>query len=394
MNSPCRQAEREAPAYYAVIPASVRYDRRLCAGAKLLYGEISALCNKKGYCWAGNAYFAGLYGAGERTVTNWINALHGAGHVTVGFDLVPGKKEIQRRVIKLAAAAAPEKGGGGEKNFTTPPDAAPPASAGSGATDGGQPVFQAPDGGFTDTAAPEEAARETEVVKKISPPPGKNFQEAVKIFSGGGEKNCRENIKANITEATAATAAGDPAPAGEEEAAAAAGNIEKLKTALAALDVNLVFDSAFYPKALRFLAGQKLDGGYLSWLLRRCLEKKPRSLSGLYRTLFFAENMAEIYRSLRRPAPPPPPVSITCPVCGAEHDESDGECPVCGLRRGATEREAGELRELYRLPPARREAYLERERAIFLEVRKTLNFAAARPAVRGLRREFGLAADS
>jgi hypothetical protein len=104
--------------------------------------------------------------------------------------------------------------------------------------------------------------------------------------------------------------------------------------------------------------------------------------------------MAEIYRSLRRPAPPPPPVSTTCTVCGASHDESDSECPRCGLRRGATEREAGELRELYRLPPARREAYLERERAIFDEVRKTFNFAAARPAVRGLRREFGLAADS
>lgn len=62
--------------YWSVIPAEVRYCKALGGGdAKHLYGEISSLCNDRGYCWASNQYFADLYGTNARTVQRWIKQL-------------------------------------------------------------------------------------------------------------------------------------------------------------------------------------------------------------------------------------------------------------------------------------------------------------------------------
>lgn len=61
--------------YYAIIPANVRYDDSLIPSAKLLYGEITALCNEKGYCWASNEYFANQYKVSKPTIQNWLKSL-------------------------------------------------------------------------------------------------------------------------------------------------------------------------------------------------------------------------------------------------------------------------------------------------------------------------------
>lgn len=71
----------EKKSYFAVIPANVRYDDELSANAKLLYGEITALCNEKGYCWASNDYFSQLYGKSRITVSRWISELIQKGYI-------------------------------------------------------------------------------------------------------------------------------------------------------------------------------------------------------------------------------------------------------------------------------------------------------------------------
>lgn len=73
------------PSFYAVIPAHVRYCKELEANAKLLYGELTALANMSGYCWASNQYFAELYGVEVRSIQNWLESLkkHGFIHIEI-----------------------------------------------------------------------------------------------------------------------------------------------------------------------------------------------------------------------------------------------------------------------------------------------------------------------
>ena len=73
------------PNYYAIIPADVRYSK-ITANAKLLYGEITALANKEGFCWASNNYFAELYGVTNRSVSNWVKELTDQGFVTYEIE--------------------------------------------------------------------------------------------------------------------------------------------------------------------------------------------------------------------------------------------------------------------------------------------------------------------
>lgn len=101
--------EEQQRSYYAIIPANVRYDKDLAPNAKLLYGEITALCNEKGYCWATNQYFAELFNVSDRTIKNWISQLTDKGYIQRSVKYREGTKEIEQRKLFI----------GRENNFTT-----------------------------------------------------------------------------------------------------------------------------------------------------------------------------------------------------------------------------------------------------------------------------------
>lgn len=77
-----QELEREA-AFDAIIPSPVRYNDKLRPNAKLLYGEIRALCTTRGYCWASNDYFAKRYKMNERSIARFIAQLEEQKYIRV-----------------------------------------------------------------------------------------------------------------------------------------------------------------------------------------------------------------------------------------------------------------------------------------------------------------------
>ena len=87
----------EKPSFYAILPAYVRYEKRLKPAERLLFAEISALTNKLGYCTASNGYFAELYEIKKETVSRWISHLEELGFVRL--EMIYKGKEIKGRKI-------------------------------------------------------------------------------------------------------------------------------------------------------------------------------------------------------------------------------------------------------------------------------------------------------
>lgn len=85
--------------YYAVIPANVRYDKRLSPLTRLIYGEITALSNEKGYCFATNAYFANLYSMSNVSISRCISELKEHNYIRVVYDIK--EKNVDKRKIYI-----------------------------------------------------------------------------------------------------------------------------------------------------------------------------------------------------------------------------------------------------------------------------------------------------
>jgi len=108
------------PSYYAVIPARVRYSKALTANAKLLYGEVTALCSDKGYCWASNRYLADLYDVSEKQVSLWVKQLVEANFIEM--SLTKSKDGTLRKlyILEEKVIRALQKGKVANRGSTPP----------------------------------------------------------------------------------------------------------------------------------------------------------------------------------------------------------------------------------------------------------------------------------
>ena len=106
---------KEKPNYYAILTSEVRYNKDLTPNAKLLYAEITALCNMNGKCFANNRYFAELYDKSRTSISKWLSQLVAFNYITVVYTYKKGTKEIDKRYISLVKCGIEEKLNGGIK---------------------------------------------------------------------------------------------------------------------------------------------------------------------------------------------------------------------------------------------------------------------------------------
>ena len=96
-----RKAMKVKQNYYEVIPAEVRYDIDLTPNAKLLYAEISALCNMNGKCTASTKYFTELYLVSRISIQKWLKSLEDKNYIKRTVIYKEGSKEIDTRYITI-----------------------------------------------------------------------------------------------------------------------------------------------------------------------------------------------------------------------------------------------------------------------------------------------------
>ena len=91
--------ETRGPSYFAIITAPVLDNRELADSAKILYGRITSLADRNGFCWASNKYLAEVSGCGERTVTRLLAQLQEFGFVQIEMVMSEQKKNMERRIF-------------------------------------------------------------------------------------------------------------------------------------------------------------------------------------------------------------------------------------------------------------------------------------------------------
>lgn len=105
---------KENPSYYSIIPATLRYDKRLSADQKLLFSELTVLTNAKGYAYPSNSYLSNLYNVSERTIINWLNKLEELDYIKKTNIYDQDSKRVIKRNIQVAKISYLP----GEVNFT------------------------------------------------------------------------------------------------------------------------------------------------------------------------------------------------------------------------------------------------------------------------------------
>ena len=95
-------SEKNKPSYWAVLPASVRYDPELTASARLLYGDIFTQAYATGYCYATNQELGDSLSLSQKRVSALVSELVNHGYISREIRRNPKTNEVlERRLYPL-----------------------------------------------------------------------------------------------------------------------------------------------------------------------------------------------------------------------------------------------------------------------------------------------------
>ena len=93
--------EKSIPNFYSILPSAIRYDKKLSWFDKILYSEITALTNYKGYCYAYNSYFENVFNVSQSTITRAIKNLENFKYITIDLIKSNNNQVLERRIYIL-----------------------------------------------------------------------------------------------------------------------------------------------------------------------------------------------------------------------------------------------------------------------------------------------------
>jgi len=333
-----------------IIPGDVLDDDNLSDGAKLMYGKIARLAYKTGECWSSNSFLDGTKSG--RNSSRFIAELKKTGYIVIENE---GSKYRKIKICPIKSKI---------NNFTSPNLAGLPDNYENSTS----PILAGSD--YLANSGEVEKSPTSPILAGSEPLPRQIRRGENPYLANSGDKTEEE----------------------VEEASSSA-IPQELKDALTALDPQLILSEDFYPRAAAFMAANSLDRSYLPWMYERCKIQNPRSIRGLYYTLFFDNTMPEIYQASRRiNAPPPPPPDIPCPVCGTLHAQREDTCPSCGIPKDIPEDRILLFRQLHTFPPEKRAEYFRREQALGDECGK--DYIKYSSLLANLQKEFGLSLET
>ena len=372
--------KKEYPSFYAIIPAYVRYNKSLSPSAKLLFGEITALTNKHGYCYASNKYFANVFDVDKSSITHWVKQLIDTGCIMQELIYAKDKPIIEERRIYVTIPLLPSS------NIPNQEDLPETKAVIDGLVQGS--MHNDPQN-MDNYAFPNEGG---EIIHQG----GENSHHGVvKNFNGGGEISPERILQANNIKAAAADQSSQnnekPPP---ENAATAFSDVskeavDKLKFHLAGFDKNILFDASFYPKILSFLSDHNLTFEYITWMYNLCFQKNPKNLCGYLFRILLEPRYVELYREAAREIPEK---TFDCPVCGRVLSSQVLSCPECGFDNTVNhDRESiREARLLYSMPSDVKKAYEEELNELSTASPSSMGIFEFGRKVRDLKQKYGL----